>query len=145
MSLLGKAIAIAALAHQEQTDENGFPYILHPIRMMLRMDTETEMMAAVLHDILEDTNWTLEQLKTEGIPGDVLDLVERLSRYNHQSYEEFIERIIEDHTAIKIKLADLEDNMDMRRLPAISIDDINRLKKYHHYWLYLREKLHSVT
>lgn len=145
MSLLGKAIEIAALAHQEQTDENGFPYILHPIRMMLRMDTETEMMAAVLHDILEDTNWTLEQLKTEGIPGDVLDLVERLSRYNHQSYEEFIELIIEDHTAIKIKLADLEDNMDMRRLPAISIDDINRLKKYHHYWLYLREKLHSVT
>ena len=145
MSFLGKAIAIAAAAHQEQIDRNGFPYILHPIRMMLRMDTETEMMAAVLHDIIEDTSWTLEKLESEGIPGEVLDLVERLSRVDNQSYEEFIERIKEDQTAIKIKLADLEDNMDMRRLSGISTEDINRLKRYHHYWSILRKKIQSRT
>jgi len=139
MSNLGRAIAIAASAHQDQLDKNGAPYTLHPIRMMLNMDSEEQMIATVLHDVVEDTEWTLDQLRAEGFSDRIIHLVDLLSRKALESYAEFIERVRTDPVAVKIKIADLEDNMDLTRLPKITGKEISRLKRSHHYWLTLQE------
>src|SRR5882762_1765810 len=139
MATLGKAIAIAAQAHQEQRDKAGAPYILHPLRMMLRMSSEIEMMAAILHDVVEDTEWTLDKLRQAGFSEEVVQAVECLTHRTHETYEEFIARVRTNAIASKVKLADLEDNMDMRRLSTLTEKDAERLHKYHRAWLALRQ------
>jgi (p)ppGpp synthase/HD superfamily hydrolase len=139
MATLGKAIAIAAQAHQEQYDKAGAPYILHPLRMMLRMSSETEMMAAVLHDVVEDTKWTLDQLRQAGFADEVVQAVECLTHRDYETYDEFIARVCTNAIASKVKLADLEDNMDVRRLRTWTAKDAERLHKYHRAWLALRQ------
>ena len=139
MATLGKAIAIAAQAHQEQVDKAGAPYILHPLRMMLRMSSETEMMAAILHDVVEDTDWTPDRLRRAGFSAQVVQAVECLTHRDHETYEEFIARVRTNPIARKVKLADLEDNMDMRRLSVVTVQDVQRLDKYHRAWLALRQ------
>ncbi|MBN1147521.1 MAG: HD domain-containing protein [Anaerolineales bacterium] len=138
-SHLGKAIAIAAQAHQEQKDRAGMPYILHPLRVMQGMDSEMEKIAATLHDVVENTSWTTEQLKAAGFSQEVLKLVHRLTRDPDEPYETYINRVSEDPVAIKIKLADLEDNMDLRRLPELSDENLDWLKEYHRHWLALQK------
>lgn len=137
MANLEKAIIIAAQAHQGQKDKAGYPYILHPLRMMLRISSETERIIAVLHDVVEDTDWTLDALSKEGFPAEVLEAVDCLTRRDDESYEEFIERVKVNPIARRIKIADLEDNMDIRRISNLTKKDIQRLKKYHHVWLVL--------
>ena len=139
MATLGRAIAIAAQAHQEQKDKAGAPYILHPIRMMLRMHSEVEMMAAILHDVVEDTDWTLDRLCAEGFSEEVLQAIECLTHRDGETYEEFIERAGAHPIARKVKLADLEDNMDIRRLGDLTPQDAQRIQKYHRAWLALRQ------
>jgi (p)ppGpp synthase/HD superfamily hydrolase len=137
MATLGKAIAIAAQAHQDQYDKAGAPYILHPLRMMLRMSSEIEMMAAILHDVVEDTDWTLDKLRQVGFTEQVVQAVECLTHRNYETYDEFIARVRTNTIARKVKLADLEDNMDMRRLSTLTEKDTERLHKYHQAWLAL--------
>ena len=139
MTTLGQAIAIAAQAHQDQYDKAGAPYILHPLRMMLRMSSETEMMAAVLHDVVEDTDWTLDKLRQAGFAEEVVQAVECLTHRDQETYDEFIARVRTNAIASKVKLADLEDNMDMRRLSTLTEKDAERLHKYHRAWLALRQ------
>lgn len=143
MATLGKAIAIAAQAHQEQVDKAGAPYILHPLRMMLRMHSETEMMVAILHDVVEDTAWTLDTLRQAGFSDAVVQAVECLTHREHETYEEFIVRVSANVIASKVKLADLEDNMDIRRLRVVTDTDAQRLHKYHRAWLALRQVSHT--
>jgi (p)ppGpp synthase/HD superfamily hydrolase len=131
MATLGRAIAIAAQAHQEQRDKAGAPYILHPLRMMARMSTEAEMIAAVLHDLVEDTEWTIDLLRAEGFGAEVLAAIECLTRRDDESYNEFIERARTNPIACRVKLADLEDNMDLRRIAQVTDRDLERLRKYH--------------
>src|SRR5207244_4075102 len=88
MATLGKAIAIAAQAHQAQRDKAGAPYILHPLRMMLRMRSEIEMMAAVLHDVVEDTAWTLDKLRQAGFSEEVMQAVACLMHRVHETYDD---------------------------------------------------------
>ena len=137
MSNLEKAILIAVQAHKNQRDKAGETYILHPLRLMLKMDSETEMIAAVLHDVVEDSNWTLADLKREGFSEEVLSVIECLTRRDQETYEEFIERVKFNPTARKIKLADLEDNMAIKRISEPTEKDWGRLKKYHQAWLVL--------
>lgn len=137
-NLLGKAIALAAQAHQEQLELSGVPYILHPLRMMFAVETEEERMAAILHDVVEDTPWTLEQLRAEGFPPAVIEAVDCLSRRESETYAEFIERAARNPIARRVKLADLEDNMDIRRLPTVDEKDCKRLLKYHRAWRRLK-------
>ena len=145
MATLGKAIAIAAQAHQEQYDKAGAPYILHPLRMMLRMSSEAEMMAAVLHDVVEDTGWTLDQLRQAGFAEEVVQAVECLTHRDHETYDEFVARVRTNVIASKVKLADLEDNMDMRRLRTLTEKDTQRLHKYHQAWLALGQVGDAAT
>jgi (p)ppGpp synthase/HD superfamily hydrolase len=139
MATLGKAIAIAAQAHQDQYDKAGAPYILHPLRMMLRMSSETEMMVAILHDVVEDTDWTPDQLRQAGFLEEIVQAVECLTHRDRETYDEFIARVRTNAIASKVKLADLEDNMDMRRLYTLTEKDAERLHKYHRAWLALRQ------
>lgn len=135
---LEDAVAIAAAAHRGQTDKAGAPYLLHPLRMMLAVKSEAAMMAAVLHDVVEDTDWTIEGLRDEGVPEEVLAAVECLTRREGESYDDFIERVRANPVAREVKLADLEDNMNVRRISEVKPSDLERLGKYHRAWCALR-------
>ena len=137
MLTLEDAILIAVQAHRGQKDKAGTPYIFHPLRLMLHMETETEMMAAVMHDVVEDSNWTLERLRTEGFPEEVLEAVECLTRKDSESYDDFIERVRTNPVARRVKIADLEDNMNIRRISKLTSEDSQRLEKYHKAWCVL--------
>lgn len=128
------AISVAARAHKGQKDKAGAPYLLHPLRMMLRMDSETAMMAAVLHDVVEDTEWTLKRLREAGFPEEVVEAVDCLTHREGESYEEFVGRVRENPIARQVKVADLEDNMNIRRIGQLGARDLERLEKYHRAW-----------
>lgn len=140
MSTLERAITIAVEAHRGQTDRADQPYILHPMRLMLGMEgDEAAMIVAILHDVVEDTAWTLEQLAAEGFDATVVAAIDRLSRRDGERYEAFIERIAPDPLARRVKLADLKDNMDVRRLPKFGAKDCERMERYHRAWRVLSE------
>ncbi|HEX8190116.1 MAG TPA: HD domain-containing protein [Pyrinomonadaceae bacterium] len=128
------AVSIAARAHRGQKDKAGAPYLLHPLRMMLRMDTEAAMMAAVLHDVVEDTEWTLERLREAGFSEEVLEAVDCLTHREGESYQEFVERVRTNPVARLVKIADLEDNMNVRRMNRLGPKELERLEKYHRAW-----------
>ncbi len=129
-SLLDTAIQIAAEAHAGQKQRNGEPYILHPLRVMMRVRTQDEKIVAILHDVLEDTPWTAEQLKARGFPEKILHALDCVTKRHGERYEDFVTRSASDPIAIRVKLADLEDNMDVRRLPELTEKDHTRLNKY---------------
>ncbi len=130
MSTIERAIAIAAEAHAGQRDKAGQPYILHCLRVMLRLATDEERIVAVLHDLFEDTDWRREDLGREGFPSPVLDAIVALTRQDGESYEAFVRRAGSHPLARRVKLADLEDNMDLSRLPHPSAHDHVRVRKY---------------
>ncbi len=134
MANLDDAILLAVQAHQRQKDKNGAPYILHPLRVMFRMETEVEMMAAVLHDVVEDTPYSLQNLESAGYPAEVVEAVDALTRRENESYEAFVERAEKNPIARRIKKADLEDNMNLTRLGEFNERDVQRLEKYWRAW-----------
>lgn len=140
MATVERAVQIAAQAHRGQRDKAGAPYLLHPLRMMLRMESEAAMMAAVLHDVVEDSDWTLDQLRAEGFSAEVLQAVECLTHQPDESYDEFVARVQTNAIARQVKLADLEDNMNIRRMAEITPKDLARLEKYHRAWRTLTEQ-----
>lgn len=135
---LEDAIALAATVHLGQVDKGGRPYILHPLRVMLRLESELERMAAVLHDVAEDTAYGLHELRALGYPQKVLDALDCLTKRPGEGYEDFVARIKPNSLARKVKLADLEDNMDVTRLASISDRDMERLQRYLTAWQELK-------
>ncbi len=136
--MLDQAILIAARAHLGQTDRMGAPYILHPLRMMFRFKSETEMIVAVLHDVIEDNpDWDFDRLRQEGFSEEIIQAVDHLTRREQETYEEFVARSSENPLARRVKLADLEDNMDLKRLNRLTEQDQARLARYHRAWLRL--------
>ena len=135
MATLEKAILIATQAHRYQQDKSGRPYILHPLRVMMKMETEQEMTAAVLHDVVEDNkHWSFERLDREGFSADIIEIIDHLTRRDDESYEEYVARAGNHPVARKIKLADLRDNMDMTRLATFDDAASERLRRYHRAW-----------
>jgi (p)ppGpp synthase/HD superfamily hydrolase len=134
MKTIEEAIAIAAHAHKGQFDKAGAAYILHPLRLMMTMRTEAEMMAAILHDVPEDTEWTIEKLRDEGFPDEVLAAVESVTKREGESYDDFITRASQNSIGRRVKVADLEDNMNTFRLTHLREKDLDRLAKYHRSW-----------
>lgn len=140
MSTLERAITIALEAHRGQTDRYGRPYILHPLYVMQQMDSETEMVAAVLHDVIEDSEVTLDDLRAEGFSTTVLTAVALLTHDKQRTtYEDYVLAIKPNPLARKIKLADLQHNMDIRRMTSLHEKDVVRLQKYHRAWQTLSE------
>jgi (p)ppGpp synthase/HD superfamily hydrolase len=130
MTLLEKAIQLAVYAHRGQVDKSGQPYILHPLRIMLSVDTTEEKIVAVLHDVVEDTSFTIEDLVSEGIPDICVQAIELLTHDKAIPYMNYIEQIATNPLSTKVKLADLRDNSDISRLKEITDTDKERLKKY---------------
>ena len=128
--MLEKAIQCAVKAHAGQKDKAGAPYILHPLRIMMKMDSQAGMIAAMLHDVVEDSSVTLSDLRAEGFSEEVIAAVDHLTRREGEAYEIFINRLRHNPLAVKVKLADLEDNMDIRRIENVTECDIERMQKY---------------
>jgi len=139
MKLIEKSLQIALRAYAGKTDKAGREYILHPLRMMAKMKTEMEMSAALLHDVIEDSEITAEQLLAEGIPAEVVEAVQHLTKNENESYQEFAARAKKNRLAARVKIADIEDNIDVLRLSSLSDHDLARIKKYHAAWHLLQE------
>lgn len=130
MSTLERAIAIAAEAHAGQTDKAGVAYILHPLRVMLMLETEAERIVGVLHDVVEDTAVTYEDLRVAGFTEEILAALDSVTRRDDEDYEAFVRRAGENPIGRRVKLADLKDNSDLSRIPSPTEKDYARLEKY---------------
>ena len=139
MNLIEKSLQIALRAYSGKTDKAGREYILHPLRVMAKMNTEFEMSAALLHDVIEDSEITAEQLLAEGIPAEVVEAVQFLSKNEGEEYQDFVIRAKKNQLAAKVKIADIEDNIDVLRLQSLDDYDLARVKKYHSAWHLLHE------
>lgn len=135
---LEQAIQIALRNHWGQRDKAGQPYVLHPLRVMLAQSSPEAMMVAVLHDVVEDGQTTLEDLRQQGFSPQVVAGVDAVTRREGESYAAFVERAGRDPLGRRVKLADLEDNMDLRRLPALGPKDHERLDRYVASWRRLK-------
>ena len=123
---LEQAISIASLAHAGQLDKGGEPYILHPLRVMMKLKDEKQRIVAVLHDVIEDTKVTIQDLLDQGLDCDLANIVLILTRRKDENYDEYINRICYDELAMRVKLADLNDNMDMSRIDILTKKDYQR-------------------
>ena len=119
--LTNKALRLAYDAHQGQVDKSGTPYIFHPIHLAEQMDDEISCCCALLHDVVEDTAITMEQLAGE-FPKEVIDVLKRLTHAEDVSYEDYVRAIRQNETAVKIKLADIAHNSDQTRVAGMEIE-----------------------
>ncbi|HVF25240.1 MAG TPA: hypothetical protein VNA23_05080 [Anaerolineales bacterium] len=140
MQLIEKSLYIALRAYAGKTDKAGREYIHHPLRVMAKMKTDLEMSVALLHDVIEDSDITAKQLLAEGIPAKVVEAVICLSRNENEDYQDFVGRTKKNELAAKIKIADIEDNIDVLRLASLDEYDLTRIKKYHSAWQFLNDK-----
>ncbi len=139
MPTLEDAIALAVQAHRGQVDRVDQPYILHPLRVMFRLEDELDRIVAVLHDVIEDTDLTLDNLRQQGYSEEILAALDGVTRREGESYEDFVERSRAHPVSRRVKLADLADNMDIRRLPTpLTEKDFDRLQRYRRAWDRLR-------
>ena len=128
--MVNKAMGIAAMAHRGQKDKAGEAYILHPLRVAAMMTTEEEIAVALLHDVVEDSVYTLNDLKLAGFPAPVIHAVDLLTRRKGQSYKDYVLKLKTDPLARKVKIADLKHNSDLSRLPKLKAQDLKRVQKY---------------
>ena len=142
-SMLSTAIKIAVNAHDGQFDKGGNAYILHPLTVMhyLKSDDEELQAIAVLHDVIEDSDVTYSDLTEQGMSQRVIDALFLLTKQRGQTQEEYLNGILASEDAMKVKLADLRHNTDIRRLKGVTEKDIRRVEKYHKMYLQIKEKL----
>jgi (p)ppGpp synthase/HD superfamily hydrolase len=138
---LYRAILLAMAAHEGQLDtHNGRPYIEHPFRVMNAGHTLQEKIVGILHDVVEDTSWTLEQLADEGFSNEIVEGVDAMTRRDNESYDDYIVRLQGNSVAVRVKLNDLTDNMDIRRWKEVQYHDLARLQKYLEVYKLLTEQ-----
>jgi len=129
--MTNKAVKLAYEAHQGQFDKSGLPYVFHPFHLAEQMDTEETVTVALLHDVVEDTDYTLEDLRNMGFPDTVMDALTLLTHDPSVPYMEYVERLKTNPIARAVKLADLTHNSDLSRLPVVTEKDLERVEKYH--------------
>lgn len=139
-NLLGRAIEIATSAHSGQTDKGGRPYILHPLWVMnkLRHLGDDYMIVGVLHDTIEDSEWTIDQLRSEGFSEEIITAITLLTHEQGQSYDDYIKAISLNPLARAVKIRDLEHNTKITRLKGLRKKDFDRMEKYHRAYVYLK-------
>lgn len=135
--LIIKALRIAMDAHKDQTDKAGKPYILHPLTVAMSQQTEECFIAALLHDVVEDSDYTFAGLEAEGFPEEVLSALKLLTHDKSVDYGEYVAKIRDNEIARNVKIADLTHNSDLSRLPFVTDKDIKRREKYKNALLYL--------
>jgi len=141
MGTLERAVAIAAEAHSGQVGKAGVPYLFHPLILMLKMSNNEARIVAVLHDVVEDSNWTLDQLRKEGFSELVLEAVNSVTKKQDETYEEFVLRAGTNSIGRSVKLADLKDNCNLSRIPHPTQKDRDRIVKYERAILQLKGTL----
>jgi len=139
--MLARAIEIAASSHVGQVDKSGSPYILHPLWVMnqVRHLGEDYMIVAVLHDVVEDTDWSIGQLREEGFNDDIITALSILTHIVGVPYDYYIKSIAMNTIAKAVKLKDLEHNSRITRLKGLRKKDFDRLEKYHRAYIYLKD------
>lgn len=147
-TMLGRAVALAAAVHEQQTDRGGHAYILHPLRMMMRLRTrDTELMCiAVLHDVIEDSDGaiTVERLREEGYSDRVLAALQLLTHDKTVPYDAYVRGIATNRDAIRVKLEDLRDNSDITRLKGLRQKDFERVERYNRAFVFLETTLATM-
>lgn len=128
--LTKKAMKIAFEAHKNQTDKSGMPYIYHPIHLAEQMTDEKTVCVALLHDVVEDTDITFEQIAEQGFTEDIIAALKLMTHDDSVPYMEYVEKLKNNSVAAAVKLADLKHNSDLTRLEAIDETAINRAEKY---------------
>ena len=131
------ALELAVEKHKNQTDKAGNPYILHPLHVMENVNSKEGKIIAILHDIIEDTDVTEDYLLKIGLSKRIVDAVVALTRSKDIDYQEYIKNLGSNPLAKEVKLADLEHNMDLKRLPTLEEKDLERNRKYQIAYHYL--------
>ena len=128
---LERAIQIAVEAHAGAKDRGGKAYILHPISVMMRCETDEEKIVAILHDVVEDTDWTFDALRQEGFTETIIEALKTVTKHSdEEDYDEFIQRSLKNEIGRKVKIADLRENLDVTRIGELTDKDIERINKY---------------
>ena len=138
--LTKKAMKICFEAHKNQRDKDGLPYVFHPFHVAEQMETEEEICTALLHDVVEDSDWTLDRLAAEGFPFSVLEALSLLTHNDDTPYLEYVARLKGNPIAAAVKRADLEHNSMPGRLTKMTKRDLERLEKYRRAREILTEK-----
>lgn len=141
VELIKLAVSIAVEAHADHVDKGGAPYVSHVMRVADKVKGRDAIAVAVLHDVIEDSEISFDELLRRGIPLNVVELVAVLTRKAGEKYADYIVRVGYNPVARAIKIADLEDNMDLKRLPKVGKSDLVRLNKYINAYKYLVELL----
>jgi (p)ppGpp synthase/HD superfamily hydrolase len=142
---LEDAIILATAAHKGQKDRNDEPYVMHPIRVMAQLWGYDERMVAILHDVVEDTPVTLDDIRKAGYPDHIVGAVDAISRRKDagESFSQYIQRVKKNPLATKVKIADLRDNSNLDRLPKVEAFDLKRLDRYNRALQYLINRYES--
>ena len=132
---LARAIEIAVSAHKDQVDKGGNPYILHPLRVMMSLETNEERIVGVLHDVIEDSEWTPEDLAKEGFSKEIIEAISSVTKTEsehgtEEGYLRFVERAKQNPIGANVKIADLRDNLDVSRIPTLDKAALERINKY---------------
>ena len=140
---LDRMLLLATTAHAGQFDRGGKPYILHPLAVMQILNTSDEelMCMAIGHDIIEDTKTTYQDLRAAGMTERVIDGILALTKQPGFTYDEYKQQVFENHDAMLVKMADLTHNSDIRRLKGVTDKDIERMAKYHRFFLELKMRV----
>jgi len=141
MSMLAKAIAIAGKAFEDKVDKGGKPYILHCLRVMYSVEYlgEEAMIVAVLHDLIEDTDWTVEMLVAEGFARPTVEMIKMMTHIDNEPYDDYIARVALNKVTRRVKMGDLKDNSNIHRMKGLREKDFKRLEKYFRAYAYLKE------
>jgi len=145
--MLNAAITIAAAAHADQYDRGGVPYLMHPLAVMYHLATNDEELKviAILHDVIEDTDVTYEDLRNVGISDRAIAGIAAMTKLPGETYAEYKIKVMSNRDAMRVKIADLWHNSDIRRLKGVSEKDIARVEKYQKFYLELSESLKSAV
>ena len=135
-----KALKLCFEAHKNQLDKSGMPYVFHPFHLAEQMETEETVVAALLHDVMEDTDYTAEDLKEMGFDGDILDALLLLTHQDGVDYMDYVKKIKSNPIARAVKLADLTHNSDLTRLDVVDEKALERKEKYKKAIEFLTEK-----
>ena len=128
---LERAIKIAVEAHAGVKDRGGKAYILHPLSVMMRVETDAEKIVAVLHDVIEDTDWTFDNLSEEGFSEEIIDALKSVTKTSdEEDYDQFVLRAQKNEIGRKVKIADIKENLDVTRLDHLTEKDTARINKY---------------
>ena len=142
--MLDKAIAIAKIAHEGQVDKGGQPYIDHPLRVMNNVDIVEEKIVAVLHDAVEDSDLTFEDLRLKGFSEEIVDAIAAITKQEGEKRNDYLKRVMNNPIALRVKIADMTDNADISRIPNPTEKDRERTRIYKKNIIKLQKKLDNV-